>query len=134
MITVKSFVKNGVQVIFISLFRSCEEISLTIKIVVVIILEVALTAAGSTTGLTTGFSREAEVIAETSRLLKRLSEHLVLANVVVGDRATRKLHRLLKMRFRDFRNRIIVDFHAGVRLCVPFAFSLNIDGDTFSNG
>lgn len=40
---------------------------------------------------------EAEVAAEAARLLESLRKHLVLADVVVADRAARELHRLLEV-------------------------------------
>lgn len=107
---------------------------LAVKIVVVIFLEIALAAAAAAASLAADFSREAEIIAEASRLLKRLSEHLILADVVIGDRPTGELHRLLEMPLRDLRNRIVIDFHARVWFGLSFSLSLDIDGDAFSDG
>ena len=47
-----------------------------------------------------------EIRAEAARLLQRLGEHLVLADVVVGHGATRELHRLLEVSTRDHRHRV----------------------------
>lgn len=47
-----------------------------------------------------------EVGSEAATLLQRLREHLVLADVVVGDGASRELHRLLEVRAAYLRHRV----------------------------
>lgn len=53
-------------------------------------------------------SNSPEVGAEPAALLQRLREHLVLADVVVGDGAARELHRLLEVRAADLRHRVLL--------------------------
>ena len=49
-----------------------------------------------------------EVGADASTLLQSLCKHLVLADVVVSHRPTRKLHRLLKVFASKFWHWVIV--------------------------
>ena len=81
---------------------------LAVKVVVVIILEISLAAASASARGSAGFSGEAEVVAEASGLLQRLGEHLVFANIVVGDGTTREFHSLFEMTFGDLGNRVVV--------------------------
>lgn len=60
----------------------------------------------STTGLR--LCNSPEVGSEAAALLQRLREHLVLADVVVGDGATRELHRLLEVRAADLWHRVLL--------------------------
>lgn len=83
--------------------------NLTIKIVLRIIVEVALiTGCAARLRCRICRRREAEVCAETARLLQRLGKHFVLADVVVGNRSACKTHRLFKMRPRYLRDRIFL--------------------------
>lgn len=50
---------------------------------------------------------ESEVVAEASRLLQCLSEHFVLADVIVGHGAAGELHCLFEVSLCDFRNRVV---------------------------
>ena len=52
-----------------------------------------------------------EVVAEAATLLERLREHLVLAYVVVADRAARELHGLLEVIASNLGHRVLVNVH-----------------------
>ncbi len=60
-----------------------------------------------------------EVAPEAAALLQRLREHLVLPDVVVGDGATRELHRLLEVVATDFRHRVVVVVLRAQKIIVP---------------
>mmetsp|Transcript_2676 Transcript_2676/g.7086 ORF Transcript_2676/g.7086 Transcript_2676/m.7086 type:complete len:225 (-) Transcript_2676:95-769(-) len=73
---------------------------------------------------------ELEGAAEAAALLQRLREHLVLADVVVGDRAACVLHRLLEVAARDLRHGVLGVLHRrlGARGCdCLLAFNFLLD-------
>mmetsp|Transcript_22949 Transcript_22949/g.54586 ORF Transcript_22949/g.54586 Transcript_22949/m.54586 type:complete len:636 (-) Transcript_22949:718-2625(-) len=82
---------------------------------------------------------ELEGGAEAARLLQRLREHLVLADVVVAHRAARELHRLLEVGLGDLGHEVghLVRLHGvGVGLGVGRALLLLLDLllDRLANG
>ena len=84
--------------------------------IVVSLLEVLVGLAGTAAGTLgrtgRGFLRETEVLPESSALLQRRREHLVLADVLVGNGPPGEPHGLLEVSLADLGDLfLLVDVH-----------------------
>ena len=69
-------------------------------------------AAGTLGRTGRGFLRETEVLTESSALLQRRSEHLVLPDILIGNRPAGESHGLLKVSLADLSELFFfVDVH-----------------------
>ena len=72
---------------------------------------------------------------ESTRLVKRLAKGLVLANVRIGDRFSRVLHRFFEVRLGNFRHRVlgVLVLHR-IRVHSSGTFGLDITLNALTNG
>ena len=90
--------------------------NLTIQVIIVTLgkVRVSTTSVAWTSAIDSSF-RETEVLSKTARLLESLTEHFVLADVLIGDWSSGKTHSFFKMLLRYLGDFIFTIIHVHCR-------------------